>query len=47
MTAVMVAISPTPPPAVPADPAGIVLVSDVTELTQGVESGCNDDNPYK
>ncbi|WP_167347413.1 hypothetical protein [Streptomyces aureus] len=47
MTAVLVEITPKPAPDAPADPAGIVLVSDVAELTASVESGCNDDNPYK
>ncbi|MFF3412492.1 hypothetical protein ACFYW8_41415 [Streptomyces sp. NPDC002742] len=44
MTAVMVEITPAP---APADPAEIVLVGDIAELTASVESGCNDDNPYK
>ncbi|MEY2248684.1 hypothetical protein AB8A21_38165 [Streptomyces sp. BF23-18] len=46
MTAVLVEITPKTAPDAP-DPAGIVLVSDVAELTASVESGCNDDNPYK
>ncbi|MET8102426.1 hypothetical protein ABZV29_39310 [Streptomyces sp. NPDC005236] len=44
MTAVMVEITPTP---VPADADVVVLVDDVSALTASVESGCNDDNPYK
>ncbi|MFE2533840.1 hypothetical protein [Streptomyces sp. NPDC059371] len=44
MTAVLVEITPAP---VSADPDEIVLVDDVSALTGSVESGCNDDNPYK
>ncbi|MFE9812465.1 hypothetical protein ACFYRN_40125 [Streptomyces sp. NPDC005227] len=44
MTAVMVEITPAP---VAVDPETILLVDDVSELTASVESGCNDDNPYK
>ncbi|MER5387222.1 hypothetical protein ABT040_44570 [Streptomyces sp. NPDC002688] len=44
MTAVMVEITPAP---VPADTDEVVLIDDVSALTASVESGCNDDNPYK
>ncbi|MFD5815627.1 hypothetical protein [Streptomyces sp. NPDC127038] len=47
MTAVMVEITPPPAAEALADPTGIVLVDDVSALTASVESGCNDDNPYK
>ncbi|MFG2310533.1 hypothetical protein ACGFS9_17940 [Streptomyces sp. NPDC048566] len=44
MTAVTVEITPAP---LVVAPEAVVLVDDISELTASVESGCNDDNPYK
>ncbi|MFJ3270982.1 hypothetical protein [Streptomyces sp. NPDC086776] len=52
MTAVAVQIAPRPSAPSPsskvpaAEPIGAVIVEDIEALTEGIEPGCGEDNPF-
>ncbi|WP_327316543.1 hypothetical protein [Streptomyces sp. NBC_01235] len=41
-----VGLAAGPRPQIAADPAGVLLVEDVEQLTVGSVPGCGEDNPY-